>query len=112
MRCTSTFSGESCSLEYGHGPLHVSFGGKVVWGELEIEDFEDGFDVPVPSDDDLDGPVTNAVQYYVPFTYVRITRRPLSRAQRNCKKCRAAGIVYDPYTAESSPCPSCQPSSR
>ncbi len=47
MRCASTFSGERCSLEHGHGPLHMSVGGKVVWSELQLEDYDDGFEVPL-----------------------------------------------------------------
>lgn len=109
MRCKSSFAGEQCSLEHAHGPLHMSVGGRVVWSELELEDYDDGFEIPLPSEDDLDGPITNAVQYHVPFPFVRVTRKPLTRKQRNCKRCRAAGIVYNPFTAERAPCPSCQP---
>lgn len=109
MRCTSTYGEARCSLEHGHGPLHMGEGGQPVWSELELEDFEDGFEILVEEEEDPNGAVVNVVQHYVPYSYVVITRRPISKKQRACKRCAATGLVSDPYTAEMGPCPSCQP---
>lgn len=115
MRCKSSFAGVRCSFDQDHGPLHTSSDGRVVWSDIDDKDFEDGFEVPASEGDeeeeDPDGPITNAVQFYVPVPYVRISRRPIPKKQKNCKRCRAAGIVYDPFTGFSGPCSSCQPAS-
>lgn len=112
MRCTSTYLGKRCSLSHGHRFLHLSTDGRDVWSDCQADDFVDGFEVPLHEEEDPEGPITSVIQYYVPIPHVVISRKPISRKQRNCKRCYAAGVIYDPMTAEQYPCPSCQPRVR
>ena len=88
MRCISTSLGERCSLEHAHGPLHMAASGRT-WSELELTDYEDGFECPIErEEDDPEGHITNAIQYYTPFSHVVVTRKKITRLQRNCRRCR------------------------
>lgn len=106
--CLSTFAGETCSLGENHAYLHISRDGRLAWGEQHEElEGPSGFTVDVVEEDDDEDSheVVDAVQHYAPFSHVVVTKAPIPKERRDCRRCKGTGVAYDPKTGEGPLCP-------